>query len=381
MLSDTQEVPSEAQDMSLPHSTQAGKVLRVLIHLQALFREGLNHLSQRYGDQKSLSRSEWLRDQGTHGGGWRWGGVDSGILNRGSLNISAIHYDDLPDKRLSSATALSCIVHPQVPYAPSLHTHISWTELRHGDGGGWRLMADLNPSTPYESDHKVFIKAIDDALSPLSMDQIQHAKEQGDRYFYIPALDRHRGVAHYYLEQWKTDDFAEDLKVAQGFGERVVETYLSLLEAALSGGQIRHPQATVKRQIDYHSVYFLQVLTLDRGTSSGLLVHQQNDEGILGSLPQRVSRSTLRSWIGRLPSPQDQLLSSLIGVLRSDEPQGDLCTLDQFTRRQLAKIVRDHYQRHPEALALQARGDVLPPTVANHSSEHSEVDRSEVQKT
>ena len=32
----------------------------------------------------------------------------------------------------------------------------------------------------------------------------------------------------------------------------------------------------------------------------------------------------------------------------------------------LAKAVREHYQAHPEALELQARGDVVPPTVANH---------------
>jgi len=35
-------------------------------------------------------------------------------------------------------------------------------------------------------------------------------------------------------------------------------------------------------------------------------------------------------------------------------------------RKQLAAIVRAHYRAHPEALALQAAGDVVPPTVANH---------------
>jgi len=30
--------------------------------------------------------------------------------------------------------------------------------------------------------------------------------------------------------------------------------------------------------------------------------------------------------------------------------------------------VRRHYAEHPEALALQAQGDVVPPTVANHRS-------------
>ena len=32
----------------------------------------------------------------------------------------------------------------------------------------------------------------------------------------------------------------------------------------------------------------------------------------------------------------------------------------------LAQVVRDHYTAHPEALQLQARGNVIPGTVANH---------------
>ena len=70
------------------------------------------------------------------------------------------------------------------------------------------------------------------------------------------------------------------------------------------------------QQLAYHTLYFFQVLTLDRGTTSGLLVHDQNDLGIMGSLP---------AWVDRA-----------------------------------------HYRAHPEAVALQAAGDVVPPTVATH---------------
>jgi len=36
-------------------------------------------------------------------------------------------------------------------------------------------------------------------------------------------------------------------------------------------------------------------------------------------------------------------------------------------RASLAQVVRSHYRAHPEALALQASGNIIPPTVANHS--------------
>ena len=360
------------QEITFPSSDNAHKALTVLTNLQERFRQGIDQLSVLFGDRQALIKTTWLRDQGSHGGGWRWENTDAGILNRGSLNISSVHYDDLPDKRLSSATALSCIIHPKEPRVPSLHTHLSWTELRSGEGGGWRLMADLNPSSLIESDRDFFVNAIDEVLSSFEDGCLDHAKIQGDQYFWIPALNRHRGVAHYYIEQWKTDHFISDLEHAKRFGERVIDTYLNIVECALRRKGAEVPQSSLRQQLDYHSLYFLQVLTLDRGTSSGILVHQQNDEGIMGSLPQRVDRALLRSWISQLPKPQDRLLSKLCEVLTVDESRShlaaELCTLDASTRCSLAQVVREHYQVYPEALALQARGAILPPTVVNHSS-------------
>lgn len=227
-------------------------------------------------------------------------------------------------------------------------------------------MADLNPSLPDQDQRQHFIDRVSQSLSSLPQEWLDYAKAQGDRYFWIPWLDRHRGVAHFYLEQWKSPDPVADLALAQRFSEHVISTYLGILQRSFQ--EYGAPtEDELKAQIAYHSAYFLQVLTLDRGTSSGLLVHNQNDTGILGSLPQRVDRDLLRSWIDRLPSPQDHLLRRLLDVL----PNQQTATLSPEVRRNLAEVVRAHYQSHPEALALQARGDILPPTVANHHSESS----------
>ena len=93
-------------------------------------------------------------------------------------------------------------------------------------------------------------------------------------------------------------------------------------------------------------------------------MHQDNDLGIMGSLPQYINRDLLKTWVSLLPSPQDQLLTSLINLLED----GSSSPLTPNTRIALAHCIRQHYQTYPTALALQARGSVLPPTVANHSA-------------
>ena len=351
--------------LQLPKSQRAQSILAELTSLQTTFANGLDHLSVVHGDGAKLQEVNWLRDEGHHGGGWRRESTNTAILNRASLNISTIHYDDRPDKLLRSATALSCIIHPQDPRAPSLHTHISWTDVKTGRGG-WRLMADLNPSLVNEVYRRRFFERVGDSLSTCGPEALADAIAQGDRYFYIPVLERHRGVVHYYLEQWSSGSDETDLEVATGFGARVIETYLELLNETLRA-HTPPTQAERDRQLYYHSVYFLQVLTLDRGTSSGLLVHDQNDAGILGSLPQQVDPALLRSWCDRLPTPQGLLLSRLIDCLPSPEEGGRASVLSPAVRVALAQEVRAHYRAHPEALALQARGAILPPTVAHHT--------------
>lgn len=95
------------------------------------------------------------RDAGRHGGGTRHEIGVTSVFDRGSVNVSQVHYDDQPDRRLSSATALSTIIHPRNPHAPSVHLHFSWTQMRDGFGD-WRLMADLIPAIPVDADRIAF---------------------------------------------------------------------------------------------------------------------------------------------------------------------------------------------------------------------------------
>jgi len=219
-------------------------------------------------------------------------------------------------------------------------------------------MADLNPAIEYPPATERFLSA----LAGTAPEWFERAREQGDRYFYIPALGRHRGVAHFYLEGHRTEDAEADAELARLVGETAIDTYTDILGDALR----RAPSVTVAdeaAQLAYHTLYFFQVLTLDRGTTTGLLVHDQNDIGILGSLPPRVNRTLLASWLDRMQPPQDSLLESLLAAL----PQDAICTVDADTKQRLAQAVRAHYRAHPEALSMQASADITPPTVENHA--------------
>lgn len=336
---------------SSPRATRAGELVE---GLQQHLVDQLQSVAAGLGQPTPFQPVSWLRDGGRHGGGTRYVAAEGGLYNRASVNISAIHYDDLPDKRLGSATALSAIVHPDPPRGPSMHLHTSWTELRDGTGY-WRVMADLNPSLPAPDAATAF----EAALRAAAPDLFDEARAQGDRYFHIPALGRHRGVVHFYLECWTTGDFEADLALARRVEAAAIDTYAELLRQALLDA-LAPTEAERSAQLAYHTLYLFQVLTLDRGTTSGLLVHDQNDLGILGSLPARVDRDLLASWASAVPDVQRPLVQGLADALPGDG------AVEDPVKQRLAHVVRAFYRAHPEALALQASGDVVPPTVANH---------------
>jgi coproporphyrinogen III oxidase len=339
-----------------PQSSLAQQATALVDELQRRFVSGLERASLAVGPRAQLQATEWLRDDGRHGGGVRWGIADSAMFQRASINVSTVHYDDLPERKLASASALSSIVHPADPRRPSLHLHVSWTQLRDGSGY-WRVMADLNPSLPDEAERVAFLAVLRDAAPAL----YEHATAQGDRYFYIPALGRHRGVAHFYLEEHDSGSWADDAAMARRVEEAVIDFYCDVL--ARPRGPLAATEQQRRAQLDYHTLYLFQVLTLDRGTTSGLMIHDQNDEGIMGSLPAFVDRSLLASWASRVPAPQHELVAQLADVL----PPGERSEVTAERKRQLAQVVRQHYRRYPAALELQASGATVPPTVDNHS--------------
>lgn len=300
-------------------------------------------------------KSTWLRDEGKHGGGERLYAPKESLFNAASINISQVHYDDLQDSRLASASALSTIIHPNNPFAPSIHMHISFTELRDGDTY-WRVMADLNPSI-FDASAKECFEAVLRESAPTLFSE---AMLQGEKYFYIPALARHRGVSHFYLEGLRLESFEAEMAFCEKFTRSVISLYSEIFHERHTM-QVEVSQKELLEQRNYHTLYLFQVLTLDRGTTAGLLVHDQNDLGILASLPSVVDKELLHSWFKEMKPPQTQLLLKLANAINEDG------VIDDATKIRFATILREHYECYPEALELQASGDTLPTTLQNHT--------------
>jgi coproporphyrinogen III oxidase len=330
-----------------------------VIGLQAYFVTKLNAFALQFGEGRSFEEVSWERDKGLHGGGVRYEARDEAVFNRASVNISQVHYDDDADKKLGSATALSTIIHPRNPHAPSMHMHISWTEMK-DRSGYWRIMADLNPSILSESPFDR--EAFSTMLKEVTGDLYEEGSEQGDKYFYIPVLGRHRGVSHFYLEGYTTGNFEQDKQFAKRVGEAVIDRYIANISKKMEGFTTITEEDRGE-QLAYHTLYLFQVLTLDRGTTSGLLVHDQNDVGIMGSIPSHVDRELLKSWVKEMPTPQDELLASIIRALPYEETPA---YVDEKVKKALAQAVREHYRKYPQALHMQASGNIVPPTVDNH---------------
>ncbi len=341
-------------DMKMAKSKDAVEAYKLVRSLQTRFADKLSALSSEIGEDKPFEEVTWIRDGGLHGGGSRFEARDETLFNTASVNVSQVHYNEQPDRNLQSATAISTIIHPKNPHVPSIHIHISLTELK-GDKSYWRIMADLNPSINNEDDKKIF----DKALQNLAGVTYPEGSSQGDKYFNIPALNRTRGISHFYLENYKTDDKKKDYEFANSFGEGIIDTYIDIITNAFKT-RTSISEEDIREQLEYHTLYLFQVLTLDRGTTSGLMIHNQNDVGIMGSLPTIVDKELLKSWSKNVTEPQDKLVNALADCI------GENGVIDVLTKMKLAQVVRDHYKAYPQALSMQASGNSVPTTVDNH---------------
>ena len=336
--------------------------------LQSYFVHRLANISKEYDDptveypEKAFKVVNWLRNEGINGGGSRFQVENSAMFNRASVNVSSMDYHDRPQYPIKAVNALSVILHPRNPYAPSIHFHLCYMETRHGSPY-WRMIADLNPSIPRHEDTLMF----KDSLRPVFdkyPQMFEDAMDFGKHYFYIPTMDRTRGVAHLFVAKLSDDEVSTDsaTNLAATLAETVIDTYTQIVEDALRRNPINSITKDARdAQIAYHTLYLFQVITLDRGTTYGLLAHNQNDIGTLGSIPTVVDRSLLERWVAHveLPPLTSILLRNVVNALPSNvESDSSLCNITDEIRQVLANTVRNHFKDNPEAVALQAAMDM-----------------------
>ena len=112
-------------------SRRSGEVQALLQGLQRSFVARLGAIQPQSGEgaaRDGFAPVKWQRGGGALGGGRRYEQLQGAVFDRASVNVSAVHYESVTRSPVNSATALSVILHPAHPYAPSMHFHISYIE-------------------------------------------------------------------------------------------------------------------------------------------------------------------------------------------------------------------------------------------------------------
>lgn len=320
-------------------SEEAKEVNLLFSGLQVYFVSKLNALALKFGEGRSCKSVMWECDKGNHGGGKRYEAKDKSLFDQASIHVYEIQYEDNKNKTLEATSVYSATIHADNPHVPSLHLSVSWEKMKE-EKGCWHLIADLNPSIINEAtlDQNIFSEILKKATGKLYDD----GSVQGDTYFNIPVLRRHRGVSHYYLENYSTGNFEEEKAFILALYESVIDGYLSIFSAKLML-QLTYTKEKKEEQLAYHTLYLFQVLTEDRGTRSALLEHDQNDLGILASLPSYINRDILSLWVEKMLTPHDLLLNQILKVL----PKAVPTPVDEKSKKVLANTIRKHYKKYP----------------------------------
>jgi len=87
-------------------------------------------------------------------------------------------------------------------------------------------------------------------------------------------------------------------------------------------------------------------LTLDRGTMAGLIVHDQNDLGVLASLPYWVSKPILEGFLEKMNGHKKELFQIILSIL----PDQVRCEISDSIRQKIASKLRNYYLLNPHQL-------------------------------
>ena len=75
------------------------------------------------------------------------------------------------------------------------------------------MIADLNPSIDLPEDTRQFAQALK-GVENMTPALYSDAREFGDKYFWIPALDRHRGSCHVFVGRLDSDESSHEDAIA-----------------------------------------------------------------------------------------------------------------------------------------------------------------------
>ncbi|MEU1626491.1 oxygen-dependent coproporphyrinogen oxidase [Streptomyces sp. NPDC020096] len=278
-----------------------GKVLALLRAQQARLVAAFEECdgSERFRDH------DWQRPAG--GGGWARILEGGAVFERAGVNVSAVHGDRVPPSIARTepgraldggffATGLSMVVHPRNPWVPSFHANFRYFEVDDGDtwwfGGG----ADMTPSYGFEEDARHLHQTLKDCCDRFEPGFYGPAKQECDRYFYLPHRQETRGIGGIFFDRLRPPG-PHGWDRALGFVEDGLTSLLpGYLPIVLRRTHTEYGERERRWQLHRRSRYVEFNLVYDRGTQFGLQTGG-NIDAILMSLPP------LAGWTFR-PQPE-----------------------------------------------------------------------------
>ncbi len=176
------------------------------------------------------------------------------------------------------AVAISLIVHPVNPKAPTTHMNLRFFVVNADQpvwyfGGGY----DLTPFYGYKEDaihwHQTAARACAEHYPTL--------KAQCDEYFYLTHRKESRGIGGIFFDDWTVGGFEKSFTFAKNVGDTFLEAYLPILNRRKT-----EPYSDAERnfQLYRRGRYAEFNLAIDRGTKYGLQSGRRI-ESVLASLP------------------------------------------------------------------------------------------------
>ena len=206
------------------------------------------------------------------------------------------------------ATAISMIVHPRNPHAPTTHMNLRYFSVdgEENEAGTWYFGGgfDLTPIYPYREDvlhwHRVSAEAAGAHYPQL--------KQACDDYFYLPHRQERRGVGGLFFDDWTEGGADRSFDFVQRIGDAFLPAYLPILNRRKAT-----PWTEDERdfQLYRRGRYAEFNLAIDRGTKYGLQSGRRV-ESVLASLPP------LAAWSYGREDPPGSREAELLSYL---EPQ------------------------------------------------------------
>ena len=237
----------------------------------------------------------WERAEG--GGGRSRVLTNGGVIEKGGVNFSHVHGNQLPASataarpelagRSFEAMGVSLVIHPHNPYVPTSHANVRFfIAEKDGEepvwwfGGGY----DLTPYYGNEDDCLHWHQTAKDACEPFGKDVYSKFKKWCDDYFFLKHRNEARGVGGLFFDDLNEPGFEQSFALMRAVGDSYTKAYCPIVEHRKNseyGERERNFQLYRRgRYVEFNLVY-------DRGTLFGLQTGGRT-ESILMSLPPLV---------------------------------------------------------------------------------------------